>query len=124
MLKGPETPDVYAVLGAVIATIMVTLDTNRKTKKEVISQILGCSVVGAIAPGLLIYWFLPTKYETLTWHSWAFMGLAFGGVGYVFVKFIWYALFKRAKEIVEEQIAHYTGETTPVKIKPKQPDDE
>jgi MFS family permease len=122
MLKGPEAPDVYAVLGAVFATVIVTLDAKTKTRRETISLIMGCGGFGSIAPGLIIHWVIPHTYELLTWHSWAFLGLVFGGFGYSLVKLIWFVAGKRAGEIVEERINHYTGKIQPVKVKKEEED--
>jgi hypothetical protein len=116
MLKGPETPDVYAVLGAVFATVIVTLDSKSKTRNQVISSIMGCGGMGSVLPGLIVNQGFPTYYDTLTWHAWAFLGFLFGGIGYSLIKMIWYVAVKRAGELVEEQIERFTGKTKPVAV--------
>jgi uncharacterized membrane protein len=125
VLKGPETPDVYAVLGAVCATAIVVLDSKYKTRKQTISLILGCGSVGSIAPGLVVHFGVPHLYDSLIWQAWAGLGLVFGGFGYALISLIWLVVGRRAGEIVEEQVSHYTGKTKPVRIKPpRQPNDD
>jgi len=123
ILKGPETPDVYAVLGAVCATAIVVLDAKYKTRNETISLIIGCGSVGSIAPGLIIHFWFTHLYDTLTWHAWAGLGLLFGGFGYGLIKLLWVSVGKRAGDYAEEVVEKVTGKTHRVNVK-KPEDDE
>lgn len=105
-VKGPGVDDIYAVLGAIIASILAVMEALQKRRDyfHAVSTFLGSAVIGAFAPGpvyhLLAYMkVIPENAAVFgLWQTWAIAGFAFGLNG-------WYIIHKgndRIKDFVDK----------------------
>jgi hypothetical protein len=92
-VKGPATDDIYAVIGAVIASILAVMDAMQKKRDhfQVASNFLGSAVIGAFAPGILFHTFSymkiiePNAQVWMLWQTWAFCGFLMGMNGWFII---------------------------------------
>lgn len=99
-VKGPGVDDIYAVLGAIIASILAVMDTIQKRKEyfHVVSAFLGSSVIGSFAPGVIYHTLsyakmIPENASVFgIWQTWAISGFLFGLNG-------WYIIHKTSDRL-------------------------
>lgn len=111
--SAPTNADVYAVLGAALASALAGLEalSQKKNLLTVSSVLLASAGIGAMGPGAAISIatsVLPSEWQKwipgMTWNVWAFMGLIFGIGGWGIVRGLMNISRKRLPELVEEQI--------------------
>lgn len=86
VVSHPEAPDIYAILGAIVAAIMALIEARLKDRSvsHTLGVFLGTVSVGAIMPGLLFQiarwkgWVAADTLQYVTWHAWAGAGLICG----------------------------------------------
>lgn len=82
----PVSSDIYAVLGAMIASILALVEARKKdrTVGHTISVFVGSASVGSFLPGVLVYlakekgWMDASTVEGIIWQGWALMGILCG----------------------------------------------
>lgn len=92
-VKGPATDDIYAVMGAVIASILAVMESFQKKREyfHAASTFLGSAVIGAFAPGPLyhILGYLgivsPDAQVWKLWQTWALCGFLMGLNGWFII---------------------------------------
>jgi len=99
-VKGPGVDDIYAVLGAVVASILAVMESLQKRRDyfHAVSTFLGSAVVGAFAPGPVYYLLAHLKWIPADaamfglWQTWAIAGFIFGLNG-------WYLIHKTSDRL-------------------------
>lgn len=88
VVPGPGTNDIYALIGAAIAAIVVVFELSAKERawgrKALI--FLVSVFTGIAGPGGYVYNVKGLEYaHSLSWHAWAIYGLIFGLIGWVVI---------------------------------------
>lgn len=93
----PMANDIVAVIGAILATVIVILEARKKdrTLANTITLFIGSSLIGSITPGALFYNVWPERAESFTWHIWISLGFAAGLIGWLIVAGIWNFVIRR-----------------------------
>jgi len=120
-VAGPDSRDIMAILGAAPATWLVILEARKKDRSfgHTTGVFVSAMFSGAVAPGACVYWLLPSKAETLTWHGWALMGFVFGLIGWAIAMAIIKFANRNAETAVVKLATRWVGrpdkknETTP-----------
>jgi hypothetical protein len=105
-VKGPIVDDIYAVLGAIVASILAVMESLQKRRDyfNAVSTFLGSAVVGAFAPGVVYHtlsymkWIPADAAVFGLWQTWAISGFLFGLNG-------WYIIHKtndRLRDFVDK----------------------
>lgn len=111
--SAPTNADVYAVLGAALASALAGLEalSQKKNLIHTASVLLASAGIGAMGPGAAISIaasVLPSEWQKwipgMTWNVWAFMGLIFGIGGWGIVRGLMNISRKQLPELVEEQV--------------------
>lgn len=94
----PTTRDAYSVVGAMLASLIVSLHegapgSRTPWRPRVIASLISSSFVGSVCPGLIVYTILPfvwtkaaTSLAEMTWHGWAASGFVMGLLGWGIVR--------------------------------------
>jgi predicted membrane protein len=93
VVKGPGVDDIYAVLGAVVASILAVMESLQKRRDyfHAVSMFLGSGFVGAFAPGPVYHLLSHLKWIPADaamfglWQTWAIAGFIFGLNGWYFI---------------------------------------
>ncbi len=82
--QSPDRSDMVAVLGAMLATVIATLEARKKdrTLGNTITVLVGSAFVGSVAPGAVLFTWYADVATRLTWHVWAGLGFFSGLVGW------------------------------------------
>lgn len=80
----PGTSDIAAIIGAMFASAIAAIRsrTSYKSSWDTLSVFIASGVLGSVLPAIVIGFGYPKMWDTLTWHSWAFMGFVFGLLGW------------------------------------------
>lgn len=97
-----EGRDTFCIVGAVLASVVVVLGMQGRTRREIVSCLLSSSFVGAILPGLVVHFLWPEQFSKLTWHAWAGLGFIGGGLGWGLTKAVFSMGNKKVKEIEQK----------------------
>lgn len=119
----PQTSDIICVVGAALATAVVTSyvrERKRRSIGEFITITLSCSVVGSIAPGAILYTWWPLVAMELSWHGWAALGFLAGLIGWFLVE----AILKVAGNKTETAVKHLLNKYIPPETKDQDRDNE
>ena len=84
--SGPGHGDIYAVLGAAAASILVLLEGDGKNRRQLAALFLSSVACGAFIPGLAVqiaFWrgWIEAN-SVLSWNVWAIAGFFFGLMGW------------------------------------------
>jgi hypothetical protein len=90
-LAQPQADDVYSVIGAMLASVIVLVDYNgtpgtRRGIGHLIAVFIACAFCGSIGPGVILYNWFDEFALRLTWHGWAGAGFVFGLLGWVLTR--------------------------------------
>lgn len=104
VVSHPSSSDAYAVLGAIIASIVTLMDAqkNKRDLRHSVSVFLGSAFMGSILPGIFYQvalwgqWITEDINRFLTWQVWASAGLISGLQGWAMLHVINGILRKRA----------------------------
>lgn len=80
VIIGPTSPDIYAVVGALFASVLPLLEAsaNNRTLGHKVSVFIASGVGGSIVPGLALYWKFGHDADALRWNVWAGAGVVSG----------------------------------------------
>jgi predicted membrane protein len=100
VVKGPGVDDIYAVLGAVVASILAVMESLQKRRDyfHAVSMFLGSGFVGAFAPGPVYHLLAHLKWIPADaamfglWQTWAIAGFISGLNG-------WYLIHKTSDRL-------------------------
>jgi predicted membrane protein len=99
-VRAPGVDDIYAVLGAVVASILAVMESLQKRRDyfHAVSTFLGSGFVGAFAPGPVYHLLAHLKWIPADaamfglWQTWAIAGFVFGLNG-------WYLIHKTSDRL-------------------------
>lgn len=113
--SSPTTADVYAVLGAILATFISLSEghSRGRTFSHRMSVGLASAAVGAFTPGLLIFHFWPARSAVLTWHSWAALGFVFGLGGWALTHAVRRLFWERTGDVLSLLLDRLLGKSPP-----------
>ena len=101
VLNGPATEDIYAVIGAMLAAVVVLVDfsaankAGRRGTMQFMTVFISSAFVGSIGPGAAAHWLMVEAAPALTWHSWAALGFVFGLAGWVVTRSVLWVFNRR-----------------------------
>ncbi len=118
VVHNPDSGDAYAVLGAIIASILALIEARKKDRElgHTLSVFLGSASMGSIVPGLVYHaavwrgWVPRDSQQLMPWQVWAFGGLLFGLNGWGLLHVANAVLRQRAKSV---RLALRGGSTRP-----------
>jgi len=86
-IQTPDTTDMVAVLGALLATVIAVVEARKKdrTLGNTVCVVIGSSFTGGVVPGAVMIGFYPELAARLTWHGWAVLGFLCGLCGWSIV---------------------------------------
>lgn len=78
-------PDMVAILGAVLASIVGLLKAASEKRDWTARGIIvvGTTVVGSTGPSAVIHWWWPDSFARLLWQAWALLGFLSGIIGWM-----------------------------------------
>jgi hypothetical protein len=79
-------PDMVAVLGAMLATVVAVLEARKKDRSmgHTVSVLIASAFVGSVLPGGVMWTWWPERVPALSWHVWAALGFIAGLLGWAF----------------------------------------
>ena len=101
VLGGPATEDIYAVIGAMLAAVVVLVDfsssyrAQKRGTLQFITVFISSSFIGSIGPGSAAHWLMADQTVSLTWHMWAALGFIFGLGGWVLTRSVLWVFNRR-----------------------------
>ena len=101
VLNGPATEDIYAVIGAMLAAVVVLVDFSASSKAgrrgtmQFMTVFISSAFIGSIGPGSAAHWLMADQTTTLTWHTWAMLGFVFGLAGWVLTRSVLWVFNRR-----------------------------
>lgn len=121
----PHADDVYSVIGAMLASVIVLVDYNgtpgsRRGVAQLLAVFISCAFCGSIGPGVILYNWSGELAARLTWHGWAGAGFVFGLLGWVLTRSALWAFNNRIPGAVDQLLQHKLKQTgvEPEKDKP------
>jgi hypothetical protein len=121
VLSGPATEDIYAVIGAMLAAVVVLVDFSSSYKSQnrgtmqFMTVFISSAFIGSIGPGSAAHWFMQDETLSLTWHMWAALGFLFGLAGWVVTRSVLWVFNRRLPGAVDLFVAS--------KLPPRKDDD-
>lgn len=108
----PQSADLYAVLGAGLASICVLAEARAKGRSlwEMLSAFIGASAAGSFGPGILHGmlrwkgWLTPESDALLTWQYYAATGFFFAANGWWLIHQFNRRLRKRAVRLMDRYL--------------------
>jgi hypothetical protein len=90
VIEQPRSADMYAVLGAILASLIALIEARYKGRDlgPAMTQFLACAIAGSVAPklaflGLLQWGFVTTENPLVrAWEAWAAAGFMLGMNGW------------------------------------------
>lgn len=112
-VQSPDRTDMVSVLGAMLATVIATLEARKKdrTLTNTVCVIIGSSFIGSIAPGAVLFNWYPELAGRLTWHAWAALGFVCGLVGWGTMQAAVHVFSKRRDKALDEAADRIFPET-------------
>lgn len=110
VVGGPATEDIYAVIGAMLAAVVVLVDFSgskggRRSTMQFMTVFIASSFVGSIGPGATAHWFFEERAASLTWHTWAMSGFVFGLAGWVVTRSALWVFNRRLPGAIDDFVA-------------------
>ena len=103
----PQTTDIYAVIGAMLASVVVLVDYggtpgSRKGVFPFLAVFISAAVIGSAFPGAVLYYWCPDLAIKLTWHGWAAAGFLFGLAGWVGTRSVLWVFNRRLPGAIDD----------------------
>jgi hypothetical protein len=108
VIGGPATEDIYAVIGAMLAAVVVLVDYSSSYKRgtmKFISVFISSATIGSFGPGIAAHWLMADQTPSLTWHMWAGLGFVFGLAGWVLTRSLLWVFNRRLPGALDSFVA-------------------
>ena len=107
--SSPNSQDVYAVIGAMLAAVVVLVDYGgtpggRRGTMQFMTVFISSAFIGSIGPGVTANTILPEAMGALTWHAWAMLGFVFGLAGWVATRSVLWVFNRRLPGAIDTYI--------------------
>jgi hypothetical protein len=117
---GPASEDIYAVIGAMLASVVVLVDYGgtpggRRGTMQFTTVFISSAFIGSIGPGVAANTVIPESVGVLSWHSWAMLGFVFGLAGWVLTRSVLWVFNRRIPGAIDDYVQS--------KLPPKPKDD-
>lgn len=96
-------PDIVAAVGAAVAGFIASVEAQRRQRDfwQTTCVFVASIAVGWMAPGAMVWYFLPDHFTTMPWQAWAGLGFIFGLLGWAITAGI-LALRNRIPGVISE----------------------
>lgn len=111
VLGGPATEDIYAVIGAMLAAVVVLVDfsssyrAQKRGTMQFLTVFISSAFIGSIGPGAAAHWLMSDHTPSLTWHMWAALGFIFGLAGWVITRSVLWVFNRRLPGAIDSFVS-------------------
>jgi hypothetical protein len=122
VVNRPESADLYACLGAALASICTLIEArgNGRTVAQTITVFIGSAGCGTLAPGMLYSalrwkgWLSPDAEQYIIWQMWAAAGFFFAINGWAMAHTLNKRLVRKAEKTLDKWLPADDPPTRPV----------